>query len=63
MSEYNLDRNPMELEPHFIKHMSAMTREGLHNKSDIACELAYRDKEIERLQAELTRLHEQKPVA
>ena len=27
----------------FCKHMDAMTREGLHRKSDIAAELAYRD--------------------
>jgi hypothetical protein len=28
---------------HYIRHLSAMTKENLHNKSDIAAELAYRD--------------------
>ncbi len=37
----------------YSKHVSAMTREGLHSKSDIAAELAFRDYEIERLRAEL----------
>lgn len=34
-------------------HVSAMTREGLHNKSDIAAELAYRDSRIIRLEEKL----------
>jgi len=33
----------------FFDHMSAMTAEGLHRKSDIAAELAFRDREIEKL--------------
>lgn len=28
---------------HYIRHVMAMTAEGLHSKSDIAAELAYRD--------------------
>ena len=40
------DRYAPDLEPWFSKHMSAMTGEDLHNKSDIACELAYRDQAI-----------------
>jgi hypothetical protein len=38
---------------HYLRHISAMTAEGLHAKSAIAGELAYRDMEIERLRAEL----------
>ena len=34
---------------YYIRHVSAMTREGLHSKSDIAAELAWRDMEIDRL--------------
>jgi len=34
---------------HFIRHLSAMTGEGLHAKSAIAAELAHRDIEIQRL--------------
>jgi hypothetical protein len=38
---------------HFEKHVAAMTAEGLHRKSDIAAELAFRDAEIERLRQQL----------
>jgi len=38
---------------HYIKHVSAMTGEGLHKKSDIAAELAWRDAEIERLKIQM----------
>lgn len=48
----------MALEPHYSKHVGAMTREGLHAKSDIAAELAWRDTEIERLIAERDALRE-----
>jgi len=44
---------------HYLRHIDAMTREGLHAKSRIAGELAARDIEIEWLRAalaELTRL-------
>jgi hypothetical protein len=34
---------------HYIRHVWAMTAEGLHEKSDIAAELAWRDAEIEHL--------------
>ena len=36
---------------HYIKHVMAMTEEGLHRKSDIAAELAHRDIQIEALRA------------
>lgn len=50
MSEYE-DRNAWDLEPHYSKHVSAMTGEGYHGKAAIAAELAHRDNETERLQA------------
>ena len=36
---------------YYCRHVSAMTGEGLHSKSDIAAELAWRDMEIDRLKA------------
>ena len=36
------ERNILKLD-NYIDHISAMTTEGLHAKSDIAAELAYRD--------------------
>lgn len=41
------ERNLETLEPHYSKHVLAMTVEGLHAKADIAAELAHRDKLIE----------------
>ena len=46
------DRDPMELDlagGYYCRHVNAMTAEGLHAKSDIAGELAYRDHLIDRL--------------
>jgi hypothetical protein len=37
----------------YVLHISHMTSEKLHSKSDIALELACRDMEIERLQKQL----------
>ena len=34
---------------YYSRHVSAMTEEGLHAKSDIAAELAHRDIQIDRL--------------
>lgn len=45
MSEY-AKRDAMNLGHHYIRHVVAMTVEGLHSKSDIAAELAYRDERI-----------------
>lgn len=45
------EQNPMQLEPHFSRHMLAMTAEGLHDKAAIAEQLAYRDQQIEVLRA------------
>lgn len=47
------DRDHMALGDYFVRHVSAMTAEGLHSKSDIAAELAWRDAEITRLRAAL----------
>ena len=52
------DRNGRSLEPHLSRHMLAMTEEELHNKGDIAIELAWRDQQIQLLReagAELLR--------
>ena len=44
-------RDPSTLEPHYSAHVSAMTTEGLHAKSLIAAELAWRDQRIAQLEA------------
>ncbi len=41
-------RDPRELGEFYTRHIMAMTEEGLHEKSDIAAELAYRDRIINR---------------
>ena len=40
---------------YYCRHVSAMTEEGLHAKSDIAAELAWRDMEIDRLRKDAER--------
>lgn len=40
---------------HYSRHVSAMTGEGLHDKSDIAAELAFRDWQIAHLKAQQER--------
>jgi len=55
MAEYK-QRDSSKLEPHYCKHVGAMTAENLHNKSDIAAELAGRDIEIETLRVKVLRL-------
>lgn len=37
---------------HYCRHISAMTREQLHSKSDIAAELGWRDMQIAELKAQ-----------
>jgi hypothetical protein len=44
---YDLNRDPVKLGRYYTDHVAAMTREGLHSKSDIAAELAYRDLKID----------------
>lgn len=50
------EQDPRKLEPYFGRHMLAMTAEGLHDKSAIAEQLAWRDQEIETLKADYRRL-------
>lgn len=62
MSEY-AKRDLMALDKagdHYSRHVSAMTGEDLHAKSDIAAELAWRDMRIADLEAALTTAREQK---
>lgn len=47
--QYPKNLDPRKLEPHFSRHMLAMTAEGLHDKSAIAEQLAWRDQTIEQL--------------
>lgn len=46
MSEYYKTADARTLEPHFSRHMMAMTTENLNSKDDIAMELAARDQRI-----------------
>jgi predicted RNase H-like nuclease len=48
---------------YYMRHLSAMTAEGLHAKSDIAAELAWRDMEIDRLRSAALAQAEVEPVA
>lgn len=48
MAEY-AERDILKQGNHYMRHVAAMTTEGLHDKSDIAAELAHRDIEIKRL--------------
>lgn len=60
-------RDPVALDKlgnYYCRHVSAMTGEGLHSKSDIAAELAFRDAEIDRLKDEVdeaSRRRDRKP--
>ena len=49
MTKLYAKRDPAKLEPWFSQHMNAMTAEDLHSKGDIAIELAWRDKQIDKL--------------
>ena len=49
------ERDAYELDEagnYYCRHVMAMTSEGLHGKSDIAAELAWRDQQIDALLAE-----------
>lgn len=53
---------PMELDEvggYYAKHVSAMTAEELHSKSDIAIQLGWRDMQIDRLQELLDKREKQ----
>lgn len=62
------ERDAYELDKagnYYCRHVSAMTGEGLHSKSDIAAELGWRDMQIDALLAEneslrgLYKMHQQ----
>lgn len=58
---YDKERDVMALDAaggFYCQHVSAMTREQLHSKSDIASELGYRDMLINELSVTLTGLLE-----
>jgi len=60
--EYDKDRDPIELDKaggYYARHVSAMTREALHEKSDIANELGYRDMLIDQANKEIARLNKE----
>jgi len=59
MKKLYAERDIMNLDT-YSDHVSAMTGEKLHSKSDIAAELAYRDAEIKRLTYELGLTKEEK---
>lgn len=41
---------------YYCRHVSAMTTENLHSKSDIAAELAWRDNQIDELKEQLRKV-------
>ena len=47
---YNAPKDHWTLEPFYSRHVLAMTAEDLYYKSDIAAELAWRDKQIAELE-------------
>ncbi|MBS0200483.1 MAG: hypothetical protein JSR70_08540 [Proteobacteria bacterium] len=54
MMKLYAERDTMQLDRdgnYYCRHVSAMTAEGLHSKSDIAAELAWRDRQIDELRA------------
>lgn len=46
MRLYRQDLDPRELEPFYSRHVNAMTEEELYEKSDIALQLASRDRAL-----------------
>ena len=46
MKHYESDRDIIEMGEYYTRHVLAMTREALHEKSDIAAELGWRDMQI-----------------
>lgn len=59
MSHYK-ERDAMELDKdggYYYRHVHAMTKEDLHCKSDIAAELAWRDREIDTLKETVKHLN------
>ena len=61
MSEYEIgNRDPRSMGKFYTKHISAMTEEGLYEKSDIAAELAWRDMQLAEAKLEIERFVERK---
>ena len=65
MSDLYAERDIIKQKEFYTRHVSAMTKEGLDRKSDIAAELAHRDitvsnqqKHIEALQARVAELYD-----
>jgi hypothetical protein len=52
------ERNPMNQGIYYLRHIQAMTDEGLHSKADIAAELGHRDIEIDRLLGIIVMAHD-----
>lgn len=46
ITRHYADRDLFELGEHYVRHVRAMTAEKLHDKTDIAAELAFRDAEL-----------------
>lgn len=59
MSDHYAQRPLEDLGEYYCRHVQAMTRESLHSKSDIAAELAWRDRELDQLRDAYKRLHSQ----
>lgn len=53
MNKLYAERDIIAQKEHYVKHVSAMTDEGLYSKSDIATELAHRDITIAGLISEM----------
>ena len=59
MSKQYAERDASALDEaggYYIRHVSAMTKEGLHSKSDIAAELGFRDMRIDQLNHRINQL-------
>ena len=55
MKLYDNERDVIEMDRaggYYCRHVSAMTGEALHSKSDIAAELGWRDMQIDQLKAD-----------
>lgn len=50
---YPTHHKPWDLEPHYSRHVGGMTEFDLHEKSDIAAQLAWRDQRIAELESQL----------
>lgn len=61
MTKQYAERDPSELDEiggYYFRHVIAMTKEDLHSKSQIACELGWRDMKIDELQQKLDQVNE-----